>query len=62
MPQVTLNLTIEDLARIISNMGKEDLETLSIMLTDEGKELLKRKEDVELGRVKTLSKDKVFDV
>jgi hypothetical protein len=35
MPQVTLNITIEDLARIISNMSKEDLETLSIMLTDE---------------------------
>ena len=62
MPQITLNISIEDLAKIINSMSKEDLETLSLMVTDEGKELLERKKDIELGRVKTLSRDEVFDV
>jgi len=60
MPQITLNISIEDLAKIINSMSKEDLETLSLMVTDEDKEILERKKDIELGRVKTLSREEVF--
>jgi hypothetical protein len=60
MPQITLNISIEDMAKIINSMSKEDLETLSLMVTDEGKEILERKKDIELGRVKTLSREEVF--
>ncbi|GEM_PF-1116255 len=53
---------MEDLAKIISNMSKEDIETLSLVLKGEDKELLERKQDIELDKVRTLSRDEVFDV
>ncbi|MCD6319922.1 MAG: hypothetical protein J7M03_04505 [Candidatus Desulfofervidaceae bacterium] len=62
MPQVTLNISLEELAKIINSMSKEDRETLSLMLKGEDKELLERKQDIELGKVTTLSRDEVFDV
>jgi len=62
MPQMTINIKIEEIAKAIACMEKRDLETLSIMLSDEGKELLERKQDIEAKRVNTLSKEEVFDV
>jgi|APFre7841882630_1041343.scaffolds.fasta_scaffold221983_2 hypothetical protein len=62
MPQITLDITLDDLAKVIAGMEKRDLETLLILLTDEGKELLKRKQDIESKEVKTLSREEVFDV
>ena len=62
MPQITLDITLDDLAKVIASMGKRDLETLLILITDEGKELLKRKQDIESKEVKTLSREEVFDV
>jgi hypothetical protein len=62
MPQITLDITLDDLAKVIASMGKRDLETLLILVTDEGKELLKRKQDIESKEVKTLSREEVFDV
>ena len=62
MPQITVDISVEELAKIINNMSKDDLETLSIILTREDKELLKRKKDIESGKVKTVSRDEVFDV
>ena len=62
MPQITLDITLDDLAKVIASMEKRDLETLLILLTDEGKELLKRKQDIESKEVKTLSREEVFDV
>ncbi len=62
MPQMTINIKIEEIAKAIACMEKRDLETLSIMLSDEGKELLERKQDIETKRVNTLSKEEVFDV
>ncbi len=61
MPQVTVNIKVEDIAKIIGCMEKRELETLSILLTDEGKELLKRKKDIECKEVKTLSRKQIFD-
>jgi hypothetical protein len=62
MPQITLDITLDDLAKVIASMEKRDLETLLILVTDEGKELLKRKQDIESKEVKTLSREEVFDV
>ena len=62
MPQITLDITLDDLAKVIARMEKRDLETLLILLTDEGKELLKRKQDIESKEVKPLSREEVFDV
>jgi len=61
MPQVTVNIKVEDIAKIIGCMEKRELETLSILLTDEGKELLQRKKDIECKEVKTLSRKQIFD-
>ena len=62
MPQITLDITLDDLAKVIAGMGKRDLETLLVLVADEGKELLKRKQDIESKEVKTLSREEVFDV
>jgi hypothetical protein len=62
MPQIILDIKLEDLAKVIASMEKRDLETLLILLTDEGKELLKRKQDIESKEVKTLRREEVFDV
>ena len=62
MPQVAVNIAVEDLAKIINNMKRNELETLLVLLTKEGNELLKRKKDIESGKVKTLSREEVFGV
>ena len=62
MPQITLDIRLDDLAKVIAGMEKRDLETLLILVADEGKELLKRKQDIESKEVKTLSREEVFDV
>ena len=62
MPQMTFNIKIEDIAKLIACMEKKELETLSVLLTDEGKELLERKKDIESKEVKTLSREEIFDV
>ena len=62
MPQMIFDIKLDDLAKVIASMDKKDLETLLILLTDEGKELLKRKQDIESKEVKALSREEVFDV
>ncbi len=39
MPQITVDISVEELAKIIINAKRDDLETLSLLLIDEGKEL-----------------------
>ena len=60
MPKI--NITIETLAETIKKLDKKDLETLSLLLSDAGEELLKRKKDIEKKTVKTLSREEAFDV
>jgi len=62
MPQMTLNIRVEDIAKLIAGMERKEIETLSVLLTDEGKELLKRKQDIEIRKVKTLNREETFDV
>lgn len=47
---------------MIDSMNKQEIETLYLLLTKEGKELLERKKDLEHKRVKSLSRDETFDV
>ena len=62
MAQMTFNVRVEDIAKLIAGMERKELETLSVLLTDEGKELLERKQDIESRKVKTLSREEIFDV
>jgi len=61
MPQMTFNIRVEELAKVIAGMRRKELETLSVLLTDEGKELLERKHDIESKEVKTSSREEIFD-
>lgn len=62
MPQIAINVPIENLAKIINNMKKGELETLLLLLTSERNELLKRKRDIESEKIKTLSREEIFGV
>ncbi len=61
MLQMTVNIKVGDIAKVIACMEKSELETLSVLLSDEGKELLERKNDIERKKVKTLSREEIFD-
>jgi len=58
----TLTVSLETIADTIKKLNKKELETLTDLLTDKGRELLKRKKDIEQKRVKALSRDEVFNV
>jgi hypothetical protein len=58
MPTVTVS--VATIAETIKKLNKKDLETLSLLLTDQRKELLRRKKDLIKKKVKTLSRNEVF--
>ena len=60
MPQIMMDLSVDYIARAIKAMTPQELETLSLLLTNEGKELLERKRDLLLNRVTFLSREEVF--
>lgn len=60
MPQLTVDISIHKIAEIIQAMNAQEMETLHLLLTQEGKELLERKQDVELKRVEFLTRDEIF--
>ena len=62
MPEMMIDIPVKEVARIIKSMSDKEVETLTLLLTDEGSELLERKRDLEEGRLKFLSKEEVFDV
>ena len=62
MPEVMVNISVKHLAKIIRTMNAQELETLYMLLTKEGKELAKRKEEVEQQAVRLLTREEVFDV
>jgi hypothetical protein len=62
MAQVSINIPVENIAGIINSMDVKEIETLCLLLNDEGQELLKRKKEVETEGFKFLSRDEVFDV
>ena len=62
MPEITTDISVNEVARRIKAMNRQEIETLAELLTEDGAELLERKKDIELGRVKTLTREEVFDV
>ncbi len=62
MPEMTTFISVSEVARRIRAMNRQEIETLTELLTEDGTEFLERKKDIELGRVKTLTREEVFDV
>ncbi len=62
MPETKIEIPIKNIAKMIDSMNKQEIETLYLLLTEEGNDLLERKKDLELKRVKFLSRDETFDV
>ncbi len=56
MPQMTVDISVGNVAKIIQSMNTQEIEILYLLLTEEGKELLERKKDLELGRVRFLTR------
>jgi hypothetical protein len=62
MPQMMIDVSVNNIAQIIKSMSSQEIETLYLLLTDEGKELLKRKNDLDSKRVKFITREDVFIV
>ncbi|MGI0483527.1 hypothetical protein ACN4EE_22435, partial [Geminocystis sp. CENA526] len=59
---LSIDIPIQNIAELITSMNKQEIETLYLLLTEEGAELLERKNDVLLKRLKFLNRDEAFDV
>lgn len=55
-----INLKIDDLARVITNLSKEEIKILEARLSEEDKILKKRLKDVKNKKVKLLSREQTF--
>ncbi len=55
-----INLKIDDLAKVIENLSKEELKTLEAKLSREDNILKKRFNDTKNKKVKLLSREQVF--
>ena len=62
MAQVSIDIPVENIAGMIDRMDEKELETLCLLLNDEGLELLRRKKEAKTKDFKSLSRDEVFDV
>ena len=60
MPRIAVEITVDKLAELINSMSPEEMETLSLLVSQEGEELRRRKEDFETGRVQFLSSKEIF--
>jgi len=62
MPEMMIGITVNEVAKVIKAMNEQEMETLTLLLTDEGAELLERKKELELRKVKFLTREEAFDV
>jgi len=62
MPEMMIDIPVNEVAKMIRAMNEGEMETLTLLLTEEGNELLERKKDLELKKVKFLTRDEAFDV
>lgn len=62
MPQAVINISVKNLAKMIHAMNTQELETLSVLLMKEEKELIKRKKEIEQKTIQLLTREEVFDV
>jgi hypothetical protein len=62
MPELTVAVQVSEVAKAIKIMNKEEIETLTLLLTEEGTELLARKMDLEQNKATFISREDVFDL
>jgi len=62
MAQMNINIPVDKIAGIINKMEIKELETLCLLLNDDGRELLRRKKETESEDIRLISRDEVFDV
>lgn len=55
-----INMKIDDLARIIASLSKEEIKILEARLSEEDKILKKRLKDVKNKKIKLLSREQTF--
>jgi hypothetical protein len=58
--ETKIHVSLENLADMIKNLSKGELETLELMVTGDGQEIKKRYEDFKSGKVKSVSEQDVF--
>jgi hypothetical protein len=58
---MTVDSCIEELADAITHLDEQERETLLMLLSPDGEELLRRKREIDEGRVSTLSETQLFD-
>ncbi|QTA81082.1 Uncharacterized protein dnl_34070 [Desulfonema limicola] len=57
-----IDISLNNIAQIINSMSSQEIETLYLLLTEEGKELLQRKNDMDSKRIKFMTREEVFNV
>jgi hypothetical protein len=62
MPEMILDISVKEVAKMLKVMNDREMETLTLLLTKEGTELLELKKDLELNRVEFIPRDETFDV
>jgi N-acetyl-beta-hexosaminidase len=61
MLEMMIGISVDEVAKVITAMNEQKMETLTLLLTDEATELLERKKDLELTKVKFLTREEAFD-
>lgn len=62
MVEINMQIPVENIAGVINSMNPEELETLCALISEQGNELIDRKNDVETGHVQLISREEAFDV
>lgn len=62
MAEMHIEIPVESIAGMIKKMDSKELETLCFLISDQDKELLERKQDIESEKVQLISREEVFDV
>ena len=57
---VTVELSVEELAKSIARLKKNDKEMLLLLLSKKGKKIEKRVRDIKLKKVKTLTREEIL--
>ena len=62
MAEMHIQIPVESIAGMIKKMDSNELETLCFLISDQDKEILERKRDIESEKVQLISREEVFDV
>jgi hypothetical protein len=62
MSEMILDISLKEVAKMLKAMNDREMETLTLLLTKEGTELLERKRGLELNRVEFIPRDETFEV